>query len=418
MKEFTCFLFAACVISPFFISCSNENIEDIDDVIYTDQLIERKDIVLTRGEQEMVSNNNVFAFNLFANVKEKLSKGKSFMISPLSVTYALGMLNNGADGQTKEEINKMLGVDDMASMNAFCRKMIDESGKLDPSTKLSIANAVEVNKEYKLYDEFIKVVKANYDAEVENLDFSSPSALKHINDWCAYHTNDLIPTIINELDKDAISVLMNAIYFKGIWTNKFDKKDTKKKTFTLENGKEIMVEMMQQKDQFSLGGNDACQALSLPYGNMAYSLTILLPNKGKNIQDVLKSIDRKNWRKSLNMYGQTVEVKIPSFKTESKFNLEDILPSMGMPSAFSNKADFSKFCTKPASISKVVQKSYIEVNEEGTEAAAVTIIEMVNAGSPTSIPQIPVFNADHPFVYIISEVSTNTIFFIGEYNGG
>ena len=404
----------ACLLSPFFVSCDKN---EIDGPIHEDELIERKDITLTRTEQEMVANNNAFAFNLFTNVKDKLSEGKSFMVSPLSVTYAFGMLNNGADGITKEEICKVLGIKDAESMNAFCRKMIDESGKLDPSTKLSIANAIEVNQNYKLYDDFIKVVKENYDAQVENLDFSSQNSLKHINDWCAYHTNDLIPTIINELDKDAISVLMNAIYFKGIWTNKFDKKDTKKKTFTLENGKEIMVEMMQQKDQFSLGGNDACQALSLPYGNMAYSLTILLPNKGKNIQDVLKSIDRKNWRKSLNMYGQTVEVKIPSFKTESKFNLEDILPSMGMPSAFSNKADFSKFCTKPASISKVVQKSYIEVNEEGTEAAAVTIIEMVNAGSPTSIPQIPVFNADHPFVYIISEVSTNTIFFIGEYNG-
>ena len=407
-------MMVALMLCPFLTSCNSEG----EDLIYDGELIERKDIVLTRSEQEMVTNSNAFAFNLFEKVRDDLAEGKSFMISPLSVTYALGMLNNGADGQTKEEICKVLGTDDVESMNAFCRKMIDESGKLDPSTKLSIANAVEVNQNYKLYEEFIKTTKDYYDAQVENLDFFLPIALKHINDWCAYHTNDLIPTIINELDKDAISVLMNAIYFKGIWTNKFDKKDTKKKTFTLGNGKEIKVEMMQQKDQFSLGGNDACQALSLPYGNMAYSLTILLPNEGKNIQDVLKSIDRKNWRKSLNMYGQTVEVKIPSFKTESKFNLEDILPSMGMPSAFSNKADFSKFCTKPASISKVVQKSYIEVNEEGTEAAAVTIIEMVNAGSPTSIPQIPVFNADHPFVYIISEVSTNTIFFIGEYNGG
>lgn len=415
MKEtvFTNMLLAICLTTFVFTSCNNNEDENLN---YEDQMIERKDIVLTRSEQEMVANNNVFAFNLFANVKEKLSEGKSFMVSPLSVTYALGMLNNGADGGTKEEICNVLGVNDAATMNAFCRKMIDESGKLDPSTKLSIANAVEVNKDYELYDDFIKVVKSNYDAEVENLDFSSPSALKHINDWCSKHTNGLIPEILTELDPNAISVLLNAIYFKGIWTNKFDKKETKKESFKLANGKEVKVQMMHQKDVFNMGFNGTCKALCLSYGNKAYNLTILLPLEGKNTDDVLKSIDRKDWRKSLNMYGQTVDVKLPQFKTESKFRLEKILPAMGMPSAFTNDADFSKFCTKPAKITDVIHKSYVEVNEEGTEAAAVTAITMKDA-SIGGTPQIPEFHADHPFIYIISEMSTNTIFFIGEYNG-
>ena len=170
----------AFLLTPFLISCDNSEEEDL---IYNGQMIERKDIVLTRSEQEMVVKNNSFAFNLFTNVKEKLAGGKSFMISPLSVTYAFGMLNNGADGKTREEICKVLGIGDVESMNVFCRKMINESGKLDPSTKLSIANAVEVNQEYKLYDDFINVAKSFYDADVENLNFSSPNTLKHINAW-------------------------------------------------------------------------------------------------------------------------------------------------------------------------------------------------------------------------------------------
>lgn len=412
MRTFTRFMMVALMLCPFLTSCNSEG----EDLIYDGELIERKDIVLTRSEQEMVTNSNAFAFNLFEKVRDDLAEGKSFMISPLSVTYALGMLNNGADGQTKEEICKVLGTDDVESMNAFCRKMIDESEKLDPSTKLSIANAVEVNKEYKLYDEFIKVVKANYDAEVENLDFSSPSALKHINDWCANHTNNLIPTILESLNPASAAVLLNAIYFKGIWTNKFDKKDTKKEDFTLSSGKK-KVEMMHQKDRFDMGVNGICQVIRLPYGNKAYSMTILLPLEGKTTSDIISSIIDESWYIDLTLFPTFVDVKLPQFKTESRFGLERVLSSMGMSSAFDgNASDFSKFCTTPTYISQVIHKSFIETNEEGTEAAAATAITAYSAG-PTVVPQVLEFHADHPFIYIISELSTNTIFFIGEYNG-
>ena len=412
MRTFTRFMMAALLLCPFLTSCNSEG----EDLIYDGELIERKDIVLTRSEQEMVTNSNAFAFNLFEKVRDDLAEGKSFMISPLSVTYALGMLNNGADGQTKEEICKVLGTDDVESMNAFCRKMIDESGKLDPSTKLSIANAVEVNQNYKLYEEFIKTTKDYYDAQVENLDFSSPSALKHINDWCANHTNNLIPTILESLDPASAAVLLNAIYFKGVWTNKFDKKDTKKEDFTLSSGKK-KVEMMHQKDRFDMGVNGICQVIRLPYGNKAYSMTILLPLEGKTTSDIISSIIDESWYIDLTLFPTFVDVKLPQFKTESRFGLERVLSSMGMSSAFDgNASDFSKFCTTPTYISQVIHKSFIETNE-GTEAAAATAITALSTAGPTVAPQVPEFHADHPFIYIISELSTNTIFFIGEYNG-
>lgn len=414
MRTFTRFMMAALLLCPFLTSCNSEG----EDLIYDGELIERKDIVLTRSEQEMVTNSNAFAFNLFEKVRDDLAEGKSFMISPLSVTYALGMLNNGADGQTKEEICKVLGTDDVESMNAFCRKMIDESGKLDPSTKLSIANAVEVNQNYKLYEEFIKTTKDYYDAQVENLDFSSPSALKHINDWCANHTNNLIPTILESLNPASAAVLLNAIYFKGVWTKKFDKKDTKSEKFTLASGKEKKVELMHQEKDFEYGSNGICQILRLPYGNKAYSMTILLPLEGKTTSDIISSIIDEGWYIDLTLFPTFVDVKLPQFKTESKFGLERILPSMGMPSAFDgNTSDFSKFCTTPTFISQVIHKSFIETNEEGTEAAAVTATDIAGWAGPTVAPQVPEFHADHPFIYIISELSTNTIFFIGEYNG-
>ena len=414
MRTFTRFMMVALMLCPFLTSCNSEG----EDLIYDGELIERKDIVLTRSEQEMVTNSNAFAFNLFEKVRDDLAEGKSFMISPLSVTYALGMLNNGADGQTKEEICKVLGTDDVESMNAFCRKMIDESGKLDPSTKLSIANAVEVNQNDKRYEEFIKTRKDYYDAQVENLDFSSPSALKHINDWCANHTNNLIPTILESLDPASAAVLLNAIYFKGVWTKKFDKKDTKSEKFTLASGKEKKVELMHQEKDFEYGSNGICQILRLPYGNRAYNMTILLPNEGKTTDDIVESIQNENWYTELKLYGNKVDVKIPRFKTESRFRLERVLSSMGMSSAFDgNASDFSKFCTTPTYISKVIHKSFIETNEEGTEAAAATAITALSAAGPTVVPQVLEFHADHPFIYIISELSTNTIFFIGEYNG-
>lgn len=415
MKTFTRFMMAAFMLTPFLTSCDNSEEEDL---IFNGQLIERKDIVLTRSEQEMVVNSNSFALNLFANVKEKLAEGKSFMISPLSVTYAFGMLNNGADGKTREEICKVLGVEDVESMNAFCQKMIDESGKLDPSTKLSIANAVEVNQNYKLYEDFIKVAKTYYDADVENLDFSSPSALKHINDWCAKHTNNLIPKILEQLNPESVAVLLNAIYFKGIWTNKFDKKDTKKEYFTLSSGNHKKLDMMHQKNKFDYCEHETCQIIRLPYGNEAFNLTILLPIEGKKVNDIIESISKEDWFNNIPLYRQLVDVKLPVFKTESHFGLEEILPTMGMPSAFDGfNSDFSKFCKKPTFISKVIHKSYIEVNEEGTEAAAVTAIgKDVFSISPSEFKD-PEFHADHPFIYIISEKSTNTIFFMGEYNG-
>ena len=406
--------------------------EDSDSV-QTPENNDLKHIQLTRSEQELVSNNNDFAFNLFRmmNTTPDLAYGlpegfdaslplKSQIVSPISITYALGMLNNGAAGETQAQINKVLGFSEAGAegINAFCQKMLTEAPNLDQLTKVMIANNIYMNKGYELLPDFVSTAKLSYNADVETRDFYDGQTRDVINKWGSDHTMGMIPEVLkkDEFNAGAVSYLLNAIYFKGAWANKFDKENTKVEQFTTTDGGEKFIPLMHQEKELDYTENELCQALRLPYGNGAYAMTILLPKEGKTIDDVLITLTAETWHSYQWMGSAIVDVKLPRFETDLDVDLKPIMTALGMPRAFdANLAEFPNFCKVPIYIFLMKQVAKIKVNEAGTEAAAVTVIGVGKADNGR--PQYVNFHANHPFIYVISERSTGAIFFIGKYVG-
>ena len=371
-----------------------------------------KEIELADGEQELINSNNDFAFNLFREAR----RDTSCVLSPLSITYALGMLNNGADGQTLREINQTLGFGEAGAdaINAFCQKMLKEANTLDAKTKALLANTIFVNEGlgYRLQDGFIDKVNTYYNAQPQNRDFNDGETMDVINQWASDHTEGMIPTVLDTLtyDPSAVSYLLNALYFKGIWSSPFKADETRYEPF----GGGLEVPMMHISKAFGYAENDLYQAVRLPYGDGAYRMDVFLPREGKTVGDVLSALDGSNWQPK---YQHTLlDLKLPRFETSTNQDLNEIMSDLGMPTAFKEEyAEFPYFCNSPVYIGKMFQMAKIKLDEQGTEAAAVTVIIV----APTSMPPVPKpFYVNRPFLYIISEQSTGTIFFIGQYSGG
>ena len=381
---------------------------------------ERKEIELTRSEHQLVVSNNDFAFNLF-RLATTTDATKSAILSPLSITYALGMLNNGAAGQTQAQINNVLGFGSTGAdgINAFCHKMLTEAPVLDKLTKVMIANTIYVNKDYQLNSDFVNKAQTYYDATPETRDFSDGYTLDVINKWASDHTEKMIEKVLDQgsFDPSAVSYLLNAIYFKGAWAMKFDKDNTKDETFKGYD-KDSTMPMMHQEHEFNYDEDDNCQVLRLPYGNSAYEMTILLPKEGKTIGNVLQTLTSNTWQQYRYMGSAIVDVKLPRFESNTEIDLNNIMASLGMPNAFiADKAEFPNFCNVPTCIDIMKQVARIKVNEEGTEAAAVTVIGLKNTSVSIDEPQHVHFHATRPFLYVISEQSSGAIFFIGQYMG-
>lgn len=374
-------------------------------------------LVLSDAQQAFAKKNNQFALNFFSQVAGFDSK----VISPLSLTYLMGMLANGADGQTQQEILKALGCDgDMSldELNALSRSMMQYAGKADPATTVNIANYIALNKHYTLKDAFAKEVADNYQAGIESLDFGSSKTTSHINEWCKKHTNGMIPTIIDQVDANAISYIMNAIYFNGSWEKKFKKSETKMENFKGYTRDMKRVNMMHRVGKYFFADNEQFSAVNMPYGNGAYAMTVLLPREGKSIDEMMKSLDAdKLAALSGKMEECVVDLKLPRFTTELELPLNEIVSKLGAPSMFdSSKANFSKLADGNVYISKMLQKAKIEVSEEGTKAAAVTAAAvMLTSLQPD--PRRVEFHANRPFVYMITDVRSGYIYFIGQFTG-
>ena len=370
-----------------------------------------KEIELAEGEQQLIESNNDFAFNLFRKARGEKSK----IISPLSITFALGMLNNAADGQTLKEINETLGFGEAGAdgINAFCQKMLRESNDLDAKTKALIANTIFVNEGlgYRLQQGFVDKANTYYNAEPQSRDFADGETMDVINQWANEHTMGMIPKVLDEdsFDPNVVSYLLNALYFKGMWSDPFDKDLTQNESF---GGGEEVPMMHKMGTDFQYTENDLYQAIRLPYGNGAYRMDIFLPREDKTVGEVLETLNGSNWQ--FKGSWEEVDLKLPRFETETFQPLVDTMKDLGMPSAFTLAAEFPWFCNTPVYISNMFQSAKIKLDEEGTEAAAVTVIEILEAAMPEELKR---FHANHPFLYIISEQSTGAIFFIGQYSG-
>lgn len=373
-------------------------------------------LTLSDAQDRIIAQNNAFAIKLF----EKTAKMQSTVISPVSVSYLMAMLANGANGQTKTDIMKALQLTDnnLYEMNALYRMMIQRCGSLDKETTLRIANYFAMNKDVELKDAYANNMKAIYNAGIESLDFTSPKTTAHINNWCKKNTNGMIPSIINNVDANASAYIMNAIFFNGTWADKFNKSNTKNENFKGYTRDITMVPMMHKSDKLLYWANDMYAAVRIPYGNGSYTMTVMLPNEGKSIDEMLKSMENADftaWRQDAEQC--IVDLKLPRFTTEADVTLNNIISELGAANIFSSKADFKNIANTNMFVSQMFQKAKIEVSEEGTKAAAVTAAIMTMSALPTEEPKHVTFHANRPFVYMITEANTNAIFFMGQFTG-
>lgn len=375
----------------------------------------RKDIPLSRAEAKLTDESTEFAFRFFKQVNGSEQKEPNWMVSPFSASLALGMITNGAAGNTLVEMQNTLGfsTSSLDEMNAYNQKLTTALLDLDNTTQLGIANSIWIKQGFKIYDSFIEVNKKMYDAQVQNLDFTSPTAPDVINAWCAEKTNNCIDKVIEGIPEAMRIYLLNALYFKGIWTDKFDKSNTRPEQFTNEDGTSSQVQMMNQTGTFNFTTNDFFSIAEFPYGNEAFSMVVLLPVEGKTLDESLRDLTYDNWKAwNEGMVSHSLNVKFPRFELKYEKKLTEDMEAMGMMDAFiSDKADFSAMSSAELFIGLLEQYTYIKVDEEGTEAAAVTVV----GGLTTSVPSNPDdFYMDRPFVFMIKEKSTGTILFMGK----
>ena len=369
-------------------------------------------IELTLKQGEKVSADNRFTFKMFREVSALSDKPNTFF-SPLSLNFALGMLYNGASGETRTEMAEVLGMGDFTDIeiNEYYQKMSQALLEIDPKTDISIANSIWCRNGFPVKQSFIDVNKKYFDASVQSLDFNKPDAADIINKWCADKTKKRITEIVEKPIKDDIMMyLINALYFKSKWQSdiKFDKANTKQRNFTKADNSYIKVNLMEQENTFLYYADENLQCVELPYGNQAFSMVVMLGDESMSLDELIDYLDDATWQNVMdNMYDQEVWLKLPRFKIECDMQLKEPVKNVGMQRIF--VGGFVNISDADLAVSGIRQKTFVEVNEEGTEAAAVTVNYLVSG-----VPRDPVqFFADRPFLYLIKERSTGAILFIG-----
>lgn len=380
----------------------------------------------TVAEQEIAKQVNVFAFDFLRTAyAHKLAYPKddapqeNMLLSPLSASLALAMLNNGAGGQTQAEIQQTLGYGAVSEseMNAYFQKMTEVMRQVDPDVAFESANSIWLQLNFSVLDAFKEVNVAHYEAEIRNVDFSDRATNVLINNWCSEKTHGKIPEIVDEKESlgQLLLCLLNALYFKGTWTLPFDKSKTRPATFRNEDGSVSPVQMMEMEKTLNYSCGSTFDLLELPYGNEAFAMDLLLPHEGVSLSEVVESLKAEQWTQTVAaLQPATLSVQLPRFKIEYKRMLNRDLHALGMASLFNGAGDLSRIHPElSAGVDvSVFQKTYAEVNEEGTEAAAVTIVTI--DGSVGGLPAVPpTFHFDRPFVFLIREKTGGAIFFTG-----
>lgn len=391
-----------------FLSCQKpqNNKEEEESVPFTP-------IVLTKAEEGINAGANDFGLDMY----RALAKGdESLMISPLSISLALSLTSYGAKGNTLEQMLSTMGFKDFSSdeVGSYYKKMVEALLKADNKTTLEIANAIWADKRISLEQSFVDGAKKYYDSEVNNVDFASGNVAAQINTWCSKKTHGMINNPADNLDPSTIMALVNALYFKGKWRSEFN--EAQKGPFYSIDGKETSQNMMDNKAEYPYTETGRYRMVSLPYGNGAFVMDIILPVESgkKAFEEAVANLNWNTYSKLVSSAcSREVNVRMPVFKLDYQNDLKDLLPELGMKDAFTGASDFSGISKTPMCISQVIHQTAIEVTEKGTEAAAVTIIGM----KLTSVgpgPEPVVFIADRPFIFAIREKSTNAILFIGQ----
>jgi serine protease inhibitor len=406
----TIYLYSLCLLLVS-ISCSKEN-KIVDpgpqDVV---------DIDLPVKGAEVVEASNTFGFDIFRAILADEPQGKNVFISPTSISLALGMTLNGANNATGDSMAHALRVDELTpeEINSTYSDLMNGLTTVDDKVLLSIANSIWYRLGFSVEASFLDINTTYYNAEIAELDFDSPDAVETINNWVSDNTNDRIPEIIDQIDPSTVMFLINAIYFKGIWKTEFNPESTYDGNFYLNDGTIKTVRTMALEEEIGYFENGIFQACELDYGQGNYSMVILLPKERASIEAITEQFNSDTWDEWMHSFEKdTVKLSLPKFTFDYEKKLNDILSLMGMGIAFDpSLADFTGINPEGnLFISFVKHKTFVEVNEEGTEAAAVTIVGIDVTAYPGD--ETVHMYVDRPFIFAIREKTTNAIVFMGK----
>ena len=386
-------------------SCSKDPVEILP--------VEPVPINLSANQVSLIESENSFAFDIFKKVMENAGGSENIIISPLSISYALSMTLNGANGATRDSMLKALRVIGITPeiINNSHKNLSEALLSVDKRVLISIANSVWIENNFVVKKPFTDILIGFYNAEAKSFDITDPLVPKQINSWIESKTNGLIKDMIDQLDYSTVMLLINAIYFKGKWKSQFDANNTVQKSFYKPGGTTTEVPMMKQTSDLRIFAGNGFVLAEFPYGQGNFVMDVILPDDQNGVNSIIPLINDNIFKGWLNqMTIRETDLSFPRFKYGYKNKLKDILADMGMGIAFTDNADFSNISDISLLINDVIHQAFIETNEEGTEAAAATIVEI----RVTSMPPPPfVLNIDHSFLYIIRETTTNSILFMG-----
>lgn len=401
-------LFGMLLCLPF-LSC-NDDVEE-QAISPTMQPIE-----LNATEKEMAAQQGDFASTLSLELCRQLGgeKTDNWLVSPFSLQCALGMLSNGAAEETHDEILYALGLSQYSQeeVNAYFKKLIEGLHTVNSAITVKTANSVWGNAGVPLKEDFQKMNIENYSAMVSQLDFSDPSAVDQINAWCNQTTEGLIPSILEEVNPTATVYLLNSLYFKARWKSEFAPEKTQEGDFSALSGKMVKADFMQTQRMAAYVENEWFTSTSLSYQNGSYVMRLILPQPEISIDQVLQALSESDGNLWKNVVLADINLKMPRFTLENKMNLIPALQALGMKKAFTNEADFSSMSDIATYISLVQQATRLKVDEEGSEGAAVTVIEG-DLMSPLPEEKVDFF-LDRPFLFQILEPATGTVLFMGQ----
>lgn len=371
-------------------------------------------IELNAIELSLSESSNDFSFDIFRLLMNRKSEVGNIMISPLSISYALSMTLNGANGETRNSMMEALRTTDLSmdEINESYLNLTEKITGIDKRVVLDIANSVWVEDRLNVKQEFINALVEYFKAEGKQFNINDPDIVDEVNSWISDHTNGKIDDMIEEIPADVVMLLINAIYFNGKWKYKFDESQTSLKPFYLAGDQSVDVDMMVNESTYKVTFENKLSFIELPYGQGNFVMDVILPAEGYTAESILEELSSENFNNwANNANALKVNLQMPRFKYEYKIELKDVLSAMGMGIAFGAEADFSNISDQDLFISKVLHQTYIDNKEEGTEAAAATVvmIELTSAGPDDPL----VIKLDKPFYYIIRESTTNTIIFMG-----
>lgn len=367
------------------------------------------------GLCEVTDAHTDFGLSLFRTLNQDTEAEDNLFISPFSMATALTMTANGARGQTQMEMMSTLkiGAMDLGRVNTAYKQLLEKLPELDENVRLQIANSIWYRQGFPVKPSFLDVNANYFQSQINAANFADPATVGLINNWVSKSTNGLIGSIVDNIPPEIIMYLINAIYFKGEWTRPFDPDMTRPAEFTRQDGSKVSAPMMSYGETIlPFYQNEQLMMADLPYGDSVFTMTVLLPKEGYRVDEVINGLTLSNWQNwTSQLKDSKMQFAMPKFKISYKKELNALLQQLGMNVPFiAGQADFGNLADAELYIDGVLHKSFIEVNEEGTEAAAVTSVSI----GVTSVPNYPYMILNKPFIFVIRENQTNEVLFIGK----